>query len=472
MPRPTGRGFGIIGLAGGTYLAGRVIGTWELYLFAFAFLSVFVISWLLVTVTGRRIRVTRSLIPERPVAGDEPDYTITIKNASLLPGPQLTLRTLTEGLSADDLEGEIESLGPRGQRTLKTRIGRVNRGVHELPVVEVVAEDPLGIATATHRVGESLTVTVYPRIALLKSCVLHPELGVKQDWAGQKGLLPPGASEFRGIRPHQPGEPLSHIDWKSTAKTGILMLREMEEPAGADITLLLDGSADQVVGRPPETNFELAVRAAGSVADYALRAGRGVSLICHEVSRRQVRLTPDGGGRRALLETLAETQANARAPLALVLRSLLTDRLNPLRSQSLTLVGMTLDAQMARAMISLREDGVQLNFVYVPGFSFAGTGGLLPFLPPRESTGSDPAFPRPRRHRRGRGNAAGEAGGGARGGAQPRPQPGELPVDIRALLLQLSSSGIRCVTLTYGDDLVRSLSGRQGGRPGRVAAGR
>ena len=296
--------------------------------------------------------------------------------------------------------------------------------------------------------------------------MLHPELGLKQDWAGQKGLLTPGASEFRGIRPHQPGEPLSHIDWKSTARTGVLMLREMEEPAGADITLLLDGSADQVVGRSPETNFELAVRAAGSIADYALRAGRGVTLICHEANRRQVRLTPDGGGRRALLETLAETEANATAPLALVLRRLLSDRLSPLRSQSMTLVGMTLDAQMARALVSLREDGVQLSFVYVPGFSFAGASALLPFLPPRTAAGvGGPGGQEPR----GWGGAAGEAGG-ARGGAQPRPIPGELPVETRALLMQLSSAGVRCVTLALGDDLVRGLSAWQSGRPGWAAA--
>ena len=159
------------------------------------------------------------------------------------------------------------------------------------------------------------------------------------------------------------------------------------------------------------------MRAAGSVADYALRAGRGVTLICHETNRRQVRLTPDGGGRRTLLETLAETEANATAPLALVLRRLLTDRLSPLRSQTLTLVGMTLDAQMARALISLREDGVQLGFLYVPGFSFAGSAGrrCLSCLPGRAaSAGSG--------RRRAERGAAG-------------PLPGELPVETRALLL-------------------------------------
>lgn len=455
MPRPTGRGLGILGLAVGTYLAGRVLGTWELYLVAFAFAAVLVISWLLVALTGRRIRVTRELIPERPVAGDEPEYIVTVKNASLLPGPLLRLRTDTEGLTEDDLEGEVEGLGPRSQRVLRTRMGKVARGVHSLPVPEVVAEDPLGIATVTHRVGEPMTVTVYPRIAFLKSCVLHPELGLRQDWAGMKGLPTPGASEFRGIRPHQPGEPLSHIDWKSTAKTGMLMLREMEEPAGSDITLLLDGSAGQVAGRPPDTNFEMAVRATGSIADYALRMGRGVSLITHEIDHSQVRLTADGGGRRTLLETLAETQSNASAPLALVLRRLLAERNSPLRSQSLTLVGMTLDAQMARALVSLREDGMTLSFVYVPGASFAGGSALLPFLPPREAGG----------------RAAGDRSGGGRGpmfGTQAA--SGEIPVEDRALLLQLANAGIRCVTLLYGDDLVRSLSVWQTGRPDRMSA--
>ena len=36
MPRPTGRGYALIALAVATYLAGRVVGTWELYLVAFA----------------------------------------------------------------------------------------------------------------------------------------------------------------------------------------------------------------------------------------------------------------------------------------------------------------------------------------------------------------------------------------------------------------------------------------------------
>jgi uncharacterized protein (DUF58 family) len=447
MARPTARGVALLGLAAGTYVAGRVVGTWELYLFAFAFLAAVIVSWLLVLATGRRIRVTRALAPERPVAGDEPEFTFLVKNASLLPGPQLTLRSPLVGLSAREPELEIESLAPRGQRVIKTPISRVNRGVHLLPPVRAVAEDPLGIARAVHKVSDPLPVTVYPRVAFLESCVFFPDIGLRHDWSGQHALPAPGASEFRGVRPHQPGEPLSHIDWKSTAKTGNLMLREMEEPAGADITMLLDGTASQLLGDPPRTNFELAVGAAGSIADFALRAGRGVNLLCHERNRRQIRLTADGGGHRTLLEALAEAQPNASAPLINALRHLRTDGPHLLRAQSVTLVSISLDRQLVRTLVGLREDGVRLALLYVVGASFTTAAGapapLLPFLPPRSPAAA---------------SREGGASPGQESSGAPADVSTDLPTEARALLLSLASAGIPCLTLSQGDNLVRALS--------------
>ena len=472
MPRPTGRGYALLALAVGTYLAGRVVGTWELYLLAFAFLATVVVSWLLVAATGWRIRVSRTLTPERPVAGDEPEYTLLVKNASFLPGPQLTLRSPLAGLSAIDLEAEVESLVPRGEKVLKTHAGRVNRGVHVLPAVQAVAEDPLGIASARRKVSDSLVVTVLPRIAFLDSCVLYPDVGLKHDWSGRHGLHSVGASEFKGIRPHQPGEPLSHIDWKSTAKTGVLMLREMEEPAGADITMLLDGTAGQLVGEAPNSNFELAVRAAGSIADFILRTGRGVSLVSHERERRELRLTADGSGRRALLQALAETQPNASAPLVNALRHLRTDGPHLLRAQSVTVVSLSLNPQLARSLIQLREEGVRPTFLYVVGASFAegaaqAVSTLLPFLPQREETRpprgpaapagvpsvADPAAAS-------HGAAVDTASGSAapEGGMDGQTGGTSLSSEARALLLSLSSAGIPCLTLGRGESLEQRLS--------------
>jgi uncharacterized protein (DUF58 family) len=444
MPRPTSRGYALLALAAATYAAARVVGTWELYLFAFAFLAAVIVAWLLVIATGRRVRVERSIAPERPVAGDEPELTLLIKNRALLPGPQLTLRNRVTGLAENDLEMEVGSLGPRTERTLKTRFGKVNRGVHVLPAIESIAEDPLGVAKASHRVSDPLSVTVLPRIVVLDSCAIYPDFGLRHDWSGQHGLLTPGASEFRGIRPHQPGEPLSHIDWKSTARTGTLMLREMEEPAGSEVTLLLDGTAQEVGGEAPDNNFELAVRAAGSVADFALRAGRGVNLLRHERVWRQTRLAAGGGGRPALLEALAEAQADAPAPFVNALRHLHGNGSYLLRAQSVTLVSMSLSHQLVRALVTLREDGVRLAVLYVPGLSFqrttSGPVGLLPFLPPRAAPGSA------------------DNDGFSLGDMDVVDSGAGLSTEARTLLLSLASAGIPSLTLDRGDDLVRTLS--------------
>ena len=436
MARPTLRGCALLVLAAGTYVAGRIVGTWELYLFGFAFFAAFVVSWLSVIATGRRIQATRVMAPDRPVAGDEPELIVSLKNGSFLPGPELALRNPLGGMSSIDLEIQVDGLGPRGVRVVRTRTGRVNRGVHVLPKAEAIAEDHLGLSRATHKISDPLVVTVLPRIVNLESCALYPDIGLRHDWSGRHGLQSFGASEFRGVRPHQPGEPLSHVDWKSTAKTGNLMIREMDEPAGADVTLLLDGTADSLSGEPPDNNFELAVRVAGSVADFVLRSNRGVSLLCHERSWRQLRLTADGGGRRALLQALAETQPNATAPLANALRRLRTDGPHLLRAHSITVVALSLDRLLVQTLLQLEEDGANLAFVYIVGPSFAGASAdkkssLLPFLPPAADSFSAPST----------------SSSGA-----------SLSPEARSMLLTLSSGGVPCLTLERGDDLIRRLS--------------
>jgi hypothetical protein len=176
----------------------------------------------------------------------------------------------------------------------------------------------------------------------------------------------------------------------------------------------------------------LAVQAAGSVADFVLRAGRGVSLIRHERYWQQERLTADGAGRRALMQALAEARADASAPLAAALRRLRTGGAGLLRAESVTVVSMSLDATLARAFLDLRETGVRLAFLYVAPISFLepapeALSYLLPFLPPREDVEKKPLAP-------------------------------VLSAETRSLLMSLSAAGIPCLTLDRGDDLVRRLS--------------
>ena len=406
MARPTFRGWGLVIVTAGAYLAARILGTWELYLLSLAFLAALLVSWFLVQLTARDLTVERTLTPERPAAGDSIRLTLRAENGSRLPGLQVTVHGAAGDLGEKDGELQIESLPSRGPRIATAGPWVARRGVHRLPPLRVDAEDPLGLVRARRTFGAAVEVTVYPHLVDLTSCVLFADLGRRPE-RGRRGLPALGGAEFRGIRPHHPGEPLSRVDWKATARTGALMLREMDDPASGDVTIALDGAASHLVGEPPDTNFELAVQAAGSVAACALRAGRGVSLLLQDDGWVAARLSPHSDGLQRLLERLARARTHRASELTLSLQALLASRASLGRMQVLTLIVLAVDERLARSVAAIRETGRRVAVIHVDGGSFAAAA---------QDTAS------------------------------------------QAALLALASSGVSCLTLRRDDDLRTALS--------------
>ena len=379
-------------------------------------------SWLLVAVTSRKLTATRTLSPNEPTSGDDLVITFRVTNDSQIPGLQVTLPNATGDLGARDETIEFASLGSLQQRAARSTPQPARRGVHHLPALWAQAEDPLGLAHTRRRLGEPLDLTVYPKLADLRSCALFADLGMRRG-LGRRGIVR-GGSEFRGIRPHNPGEPLSRIDWKSTAKTGNLMLREMDDPASGDLTVLLDATASQVVGDQPQTNFELAVQAAGSVADFILGTGRSVNLLLHDSRERSTRLAPGFNGHCELLDVLAQATPSAKAPLAASLQSLRSHGGRLASTKILALVALSLDRELARVLISLRREGLQVSVIHVGAGSFGAEDAGAPSA--RSSVVSGSA--------------------GARAADDP------------ALLVSLAAAGVLCLTLRRDDDLRTALS--------------
>lgn len=414
-------------IAVGTYLAARSFGTWELYLLAFALLGIVLVSWLLVQLTTPRLTAAREARPERPVAGAPFLLSCRVRNGSSLPGLQIDLPDAAGDLAPASDGGtlEFDALPSHGFRAVTLGPMPARRGVHRLPPLRAVARDPLGLVRAERLLGEPMRITVYPDLAELSSCLLFADLGTRR--GGRRGNLPTiGGSEFRSIRPHMAGEPLSRVDWKSTAKTGSLMLREMDDPTSGDMAVLLEQAAALDVGEAPDSSFELAVRAAGSVADFGLRAGRGVRLLSPDGGRGWARLAPDTDGRRRLLEILAEVRPRAGLPLSASLRGLLADGRPLAQTRSLTLVVLRLDRELVRVLVALQGNGRRVSVVHVDGASFS----------PSPNGGRPP------------------------GAAKAAPRPAAASDEPRRLQIALTAAGIPCLALRRGDDLRAALSVR------------
>jgi uncharacterized protein (DUF58 family) len=114
-------------------------------------------------------------------------------------------------------------------------------------------------------------------------------------------------------REYRRGDDLRRVHWKSTARTGELMVRREEQPWESRATVVLDTRSYGHRGDGPTASFEWAVSAAASItthlrqAGYKLRfvTGSGVDVDAAE-----------GSGDGVLLDHLAEVRLSQRVDTA------------------------------------------------------------------------------------------------------------------------------------------------------------
>ena len=187
---------------------------------------------------------------------------------------------------------------PMGSTEIRVDVGIGRRGPHELPPTPVRVSDPLGLAD--RRLGGDTPgrVLALPRPTDEESAVrtiLRKDSGPD---------LEPG-----GLRSYVPGTQLSRIHWRSLARRGELVQRDVS-PAPAEAAPLVVVDTDGGVDRDA---VDWAARtAAGAVTRLAHARGCRVLL---PGDRLPVRISPDLRGWPEVLRRLALLEAGARPSL-------------------------------------------------------------------------------------------------------------------------------------------------------------
>ena len=88
---------------------------------------------------------------------------------------------------------------------------------------------------------------------------------------------------FHALRDYAPGDDRRHVHWRTTARTGKLMVRQFEETRRSHVVVALDDLAEHYAS---DEEFELAVSAAASIAAQTLREEKELTPFSFEARQR------------------------------------------------------------------------------------------------------------------------------------------------------------------------------------------
>jgi uncharacterized protein (DUF58 family) len=148
-----------------------------------------------------------------------------------------------------------------------------HRGVVRVGPVRTVRGDPVGLFRRDALWTTTLDVHVHPETVTVPST----STGFVRDLEGSPTRdLTASDISFHALREFRPGDERRHIHWKSTARTGVLTVRQFEETRRSHVVVAFSlAPADYA----DDGEFELAVGAAASLALRAIRDGRDVTAL-------------------------------------------------------------------------------------------------------------------------------------------------------------------------------------------------
>lgn len=333
----------LIPLAIVLWVSGQLLGWWELTVAAVVVTTVLALC-LLFLIGRTAYDITLDLNRTRVVVGERAVGALTLANTggrAIL--PSRVLLPVGSGRGVFD----IHRLAPGDAAEELFAIPTSRRAVVKVGPVSVVRGDPLGLFERVHRRDEPVDLFVHPRTVNFDG----QSLGFLRDLEGLPATdLSRDDVSFHALREYQPGDDLRHVHWRSTARTGDVMVRQYEETRRSHFVI---GLTTNPADYRDDDEFELAISAAGSLGLRALRDSQRVEV------RVQQRLLPSATGKQFLDSLSALVHAGPRAGRMVDLAGVVAATL-PAASVVVLVCGSRVDANDLRAACSRLPFGARV----------------------------------------------------------------------------------------------------------------
>ncbi|HJB11432.1 MAG TPA: DUF58 domain-containing protein [Candidatus Brachybacterium merdavium] len=269
-------GWAVAAVAVFCWIVGLRFHVTELNVLAFA-LSVPMVIAALFVLGKASYRVTLDLQSHRVVVGTRAVGRVEVANPTqriLLPARielavgAATAQFLVPRLPAGESHEELFAVPTR------------RRAVLVVGPVRSVRDDPLSLMRRQVTWARPQELFVHPRTVRLDEAAS----GFLRDLEGTPSSdLSSSDIAFHALRDYAPGDDRRHVHWRTTARTGKLMVRQFEETRRSHVVVALDDLAEHYAS---DEEFELAVSAAASIAAQTLKEEKELTPFSFEARQR------------------------------------------------------------------------------------------------------------------------------------------------------------------------------------------
>lgn len=273
----TSRGRWLVGAGAATLLLSVMLSQRDIMRVGVLLVVLPLLSLLLVSRTRYRLSSARGLRPHQVEVGGTATCVVRLQNVSRLPSGLLMIEDTVPWQLGHDKRFVLDRLGTGARRDVRYDVTAALRGRYDIGPLRVQVADPFGLCQMTRRFTTSDSLTVVPQVVQL------PAIRLVGDWTGM------GDSRTRAVansgeddvvpREYRTGDELRRVHWKSTARSGELMVRREEQPWRTRATVLLDTRAAGHRGEGAASSFEWAVTAAASICCHLARRGYALRLM-------------------------------------------------------------------------------------------------------------------------------------------------------------------------------------------------
>ena len=219
--------------------------------------------------------------------------------------------------------------------------------------------------------GGPWSIIVYPPFYDLPHFTVPPaNLPGEGRFRKRTHYVTPNAS---GVRDYAPGDSFNRIHWRSTARSGKLMVNTFELIRQATSGLRSIQASAQA-GSGDESTEEYGVKVAASVARHFLNQNRNVGLLTFGERLEIVEVERSAQQMTRLLEALAVARANGDIPIGDLLN---VEGKRFGRHTTLIVITPSTDEAWVLSMMQLAQRGVKVAVVLLEAGTFGGRGNPL-----------------------------------------------------------------------------------------------